>query len=434
MLGWGFIISSGCLLLFAETWSGIFAILGLVAGAWLLVDTDLLHPLTWFMPFYALYAISAPLLDLIGFRDIVQGEAVRILAIQWLAGLGFIIGAGSHICVIKRYPISTKNLKIPAYALFFISLGLTGLYIIGVLRSGSHSKYDIVLSSDPLLMFFPAFSLLLISYMVLVSYKAARKMVPIALILFVIGWHVLVVLFAGERDLLLRVLWVTVMLWHVWFKPVSKRLFLLIVVVGIVSLPFMNIMKNALLVDREAKTLNLVSYAPEVFNDEFYTASSNLALLISREQSWRPFKFGETLLWDIQRAITPGTFQRWGPNPGSWFNQEFFPGVVAKGGGQGFTFVGEGYMNFGVIGAFLWLVLLGLLIRWLYYMSSRYFMWQIVYIAAMPMFAFITRSDFSILFAQLTKHLLLPIIVLLFARHVLSNLIVLPIPRSASEG
>ena len=426
MAGWGVILSSGCLLFFAEGWSGIVAILGLIAGAWILVDADLFHPLTWFMPIYALYAVSAPLLDLIGFRGLIQGQTVRILAIQWFAGLGFIMGTGSRRYIINCYSTSTKDFKIPAYALFFASLGFTGLYIIGVLRSGAQSKYDIAQSSDPLLMFFPGFSLLIISYMILLASKLSKRRQYVVLVSFVVAWHLLVIFFAGERDLLVRVLWVTVMLWHVWRGPVSKRWLLLMSVIGIITLPSLNIAKNILLVNKEVKTTTLLSYAPEVLNDEFYTASSNLAFLLSIEDSWRPFKYGETLLGDLQRALIPGTILRWGSNPGSWFNQEFFPEVVAKGGGRGFTFVGEGYMNFGVIGAWLWLLLLGLSARWLYRMSSRRFIWQIVYISSMPLFAFVLRSDFSILFAQFSKHLLLPTLFLFFARQILRTIVVLP--------
>lgn len=430
MLGWGVIIFSGSLLLFAETWSGIIAILGLVAGAWILVETDLFHPLTWFMPFYALYSVSAPFLDLVGFRELLQGQTVRILVIQWLAGLGFILGAGSRRYTVYSYSNSIKNLSIPAYAIFFTSLSLTTLYIIGVLRLGAQTKYDIALSHDPLLNFFPAFSLLLISYMILLASKLKRRSLPLILIVFVIAWHLFIMLLVGERDLLLRVLWATVMLWHVWRRPVSKRLLIVIAIIGIVSLPVLNILKNALLVQKEMQTITVHSYAPEVLNDEFYTASSNLSLLLSNEASWRPYKYGETLLWDLQRAVIPGTVLKWGPNPGSWFNQEYFPEVVAKGGGRGFTLVGEGYMNFGVIGAMLWLGLLGLSARWLYRMSSRKIMWQIVYIASMPLFAFITRSDFSILIAQFSKHILLPTLLIFYMRHVVRSMVAIPTTRS----
>lgn len=421
MMGWGVIMFSGLLLCLGGNFGGIFAILALVPGSLLLVGADLTHPLTWFLPFYALYGISAPLLHLIGFREITGGQVFGVLSLHWLGGIGFIMGAGTHRYVLKKNIDNIKNLKVPAYVLISVSFCLTGLYMFGVARSGAQSKYDIVLSSDPFLMFYPAFTILLVSYMVLLTTKFGKSRLPFFIVTLAIIWHLLAVLFAGERDLLLRILWVTVMLWHVRQRPVSKRWTLILVVIGIITIPALGSVKNVLL-RKNVSQMNLLSFAPEILNDEFYTASSNLALLIYREDEWRPFKYGKTLLWDLQRSILPGTLVRWGPNPGSWFNHTFFPKVVEMGGGQGFTFIGEGYMNFGVFGAWLWLFFLGLSTRWLYYMGSRYIFWQIIYIASMPLFAFITRGDFSVLFAQLIKHLIFPAFAIFITKSILTKL------------
>ena len=81
--------------------------------------------------------------------------------------------------------------------------------------------------------------------------------------------------------------------------------------------------------------------------------------------------------------------------------------------------MGEGYMNFGIIGVWLWLGLLGLVVRWLYRLSIRNAMWQIVYIASMPLLIYVIRGDFSILMAQSIKHIFLPVVTISFFKIVL---------------
>lgn len=420
ILGWTVILFSSLLIVSANALASVVAMLFLVIGAWILVEGDLLHPLTWFIPLYVLYGISAPLLEIMGVRELIGGQTAKVLLMQWVGGIGFIMGAGTKRYKTERNTAGVRGLIPVAYITGSVSLVLTSLYLFGVIRSGAQNKYDIALSTEPLLMLYPAFSLLLISYMILLASKLAKKKLPVTLISFVIFWNLLSVLVSGERDLLLRIIWVTVILWHVWRKSISKRFLFILGMLIIILIPILGNMKNVLL-GREIQPIKTLQLEIVPLQDEFSTASSNLALLLFLEKYWKPYKYGKTLLWDVKRAVIPGTIVAWGSNPGSWFNQEFFPKVVDKGGGRGFTLVGEGYMNFGLVGVWLWLGLLGLVARWLYSLSFRNALWQIVYIASMPLCVFVTRGDFSILLSQLIKHISLPVFAISFLKIALNK-------------
>lgn len=91
-----------------------------------------------------------------------------------------------------------------------------------------------------------------------------------------------------------------------------------------------------------------------------------------------------------------------GPSTASWLTWTLYGPRAA---GTGFSIAGEGYLNFGIIGAFLHMVLLGIILRRLYLMfasnisASR----TIMFVASIGIFVVNVRGDTNLMFAPLVN-------------------------------
>jgi hypothetical protein len=158
-----------------------------------------------------------------------------------------------------------------------------------------------------------------------------------------------------------------------------------------------------------------------ILGGEFVTASENLSLVTIHWADTR--YYGQTLWWDVLATFRPSFLfpERRAESITNQFNMQLYRDVFASGGGQGFTLVGEGYVNFGVFGVVLWFVLIGLFARLLYMGSSKGLLGMASYVMAMPVLMIATRGDLSNIMSQCTKHIFLPIGLIALTGRVLSG-------------
>jgi oligosaccharide repeat unit polymerase len=175
--------------------------------------------------------------------------------------------------------------------------------------------------------------------------------------------------------------------------------------------PVLSGLKNIALTGEINGTLDFTNIIIAIANTEFASASYNLQVLLTNSNQWE-FFWGETLFWDLKRAIIPSIIDRNLINPTIWFNQTFFPNIYISGGGVGFSLVAEGYMNFGIVGVVIWFVILGIFVNYLYKRGAKSAIWLIIYILSMPILVFSTRADFSTILTQSIKQIALPILFL----------------------
>lgn len=400
-----------------QAWAGIVGLALLTGTALIFGRFDLLHPYTWYTPLFFLYSTSLPALIWVGVRPDI-GSLHETVMMEWIALATFIVVVGpSH----KRLSLSTKpnmNITMPCAFLFVLSVLISGTYLGYIWINNLSSKYAIVLSGSVFARLDPAFSVLALTFALLLANSLLRNRVPWVLILFTLGWTTLGLLISGERDLLFRILWVIVFLVHVLHYRIRSPVLVAMGISGVILLAVTAGLKNVLF--REVPvSIDISNTANVIFGGEFITASENLQLLI-HESPW-PFFFGETLWWDLKRAFIPGFLFPYGPSPQSLFNMHFFPEVVAIGGGRGFTLVGEGYMNLGAAGVIIWFLLLALFVRYLYAKGSKNIMWLIVYVVSMPLVVYVTRADFANLLSQFVKHIGVPVIAIVIGMQLVSG-------------
>lgn len=410
--------------------SGLFVGLGIEPSSWVLGLTiltvvlfllgkfDLLHPYTWYCPIFYLYSVSVPILVWMGVKD--ETESVWQAAfMEWLALVAFALAVGPTVRDVRlRADWITFDLKASAWMLLCASLAISAVYLGYVWKNDLSSKYAIALSESPFVRLDPAFSVYALAFAVLLGSFLRQGNVPWTLVVFSVGWNIFAFLICGERDFVFRVLWIFAFFWDCLYRRVPRWALVVFALCTIGSVPILQDLKSALLSESLPEVDVETPLAVRVISDEFLTGSDNLQVYLESRANG-PFFAGETLVWDLRRAVLPGFLFPAEKDPTRWFNETFYPEVLEKGGGKGFTLVGEGYMNFGAFGVVIWFLLLGAFVRYLYVKGTNSLAWFIIYVVSMPLIAFITRADFSNLIAQFAKHIGLPLVILFAGMHVL---------------
>jgi O-antigen polysaccharide polymerase Wzy len=434
---WLGVVVSGGLIAWGEEPSLWILGLGVLTGVlFALGRFSLLHPYTWYCPLFFLYSISVPILVWLGVRQDLE-SVKHAVSMEWLALATFSLVIGPQIrtftCPDRGFAF---DLKTTAWITLLASCAVSGLYLDHIWRNDLSSKYAIALSDSVFTRLDSSFSIYALAFSVLLAASLKKGVFPGWLVLFSLGWNTFAFLICGERDFVFRILWISLFLVDSLYRPLPRWGLAGFAIGAIALVPILQDMKNLLLLsDGPPVVAPETSMISRVLLDEFLTGSENLQTYL-QERSDGPFFFGETLLWDIKRAVLPGAIFPTERYPTRWFNETFYPDVLALGGGRGFTLVGEGYMNFGAVGVILWFLLLGCFVKYLYVRATESLAWLAVYVVSMPLIVFIIRADFSHLISQFGKHILLPMVLLYTGQHVLmwSRLKPLSSPTSQTSG
>lgn len=176
--------------------------------------------------------------------------------------------------------------------------------------------------------------------------------------------------FVGIRGWSIPPLIAYVWLWHKTKYPLPlKSLFLLSVIVLIYVFPTVKAVRNNP-DDFGANFIHTLIYSQKSFGDNLVESIAEMggtmrtiAHTIELVPKERPFALGNTylvafttvfpnLFWDLHPAVAAGL-------PGSWLTARVEPIIFANGGGLGYSFLAEAYLNFGFWGAPIALALFG---------------------------------------------------------------------------
>ncbi|WP_020006222.1 O-antigen polymerase [Salinicoccus albus] len=398
-------------------WGGILALGTLVIISWIISKFELMHPLTWFPPIFFLYSISYPLLVTLGELPNTYDKNIEVLFIQWIALATFIVVMNTSSK--KKVEINTSSLKnlMPIVTpIFWTSISITALYVAYVYSSGLTSKYAIALDNSPLGILASFFPIVVISFALIMANQLGIKgRVPKGFLLIAILYGLVVLFVLGERDFILKLLIITIFMYHVLKNRISKKKLIASGIIIISIIPILGDLKNRAFGQSEM-TVYGGDFIADILSGEFMAAGRNLANLLSNEGVvWSHF-WGETLIWDIKVLFSAGF------SPGAWFNNTFHPDLIARGGGNGFTLVGEGYMNFGVIGVVVFFAVLALFLKFLYNKALKNVVWLSIYIVTIPLAVYVIRADFATLLTQFSKQIVLPILIIFIVKSILDGI------------
>jgi oligosaccharide repeat unit polymerase len=373
-----------------------------------------MNPLTWFTPFIFLYSIAYPVLIIIEDRPYVP-LLKETLFIEWVALLTFILVFGFSEKQFYKYD-QTKmlNMKFVTFPVYLASFLLTLIYLLYIYSAGLSSKYAISMDNSIYGKLSPFFSIFVLSFVLLVAYSInVLKRIPKLIISFTLFYTLIALFIIGERDLFLRVLLVLVFLYNVLYKAISKKVLILGTFLGLSLVPIMGNLKNIALRENVVNQQDK-SFLASILSSDFGAASRNLNTLINNKDSWSYF-YGETFWWDIKVVLNMGS------SPGMWFNKTFYSDLINRGGGNGFTLIGEGYMNFGIFGVILVFASLALFLKFLYIKATTNIIWLAIYVTSIPIVIYSLRADVATILTQISKHVAIPLLTIYIVKHILEK-------------
>lgn len=370
-----------------------------------IVKMDIFHPYCWFSFFFCLYATSYAGLYLMGETSNIYGYNAEPLFYHWIALAVVLLvipikkanmaseytrnslGDIGVICLIQKIIITTLMFSV----IFF-------------LNSGYSNKGDIYQESNMIFKFiFSIAYLAIIMFAFILDSSLSNKKSDNRLLLILS--FVTVVLFGfslGERDYAFRIILIAVLTLFV-HKKIQRKLILILVPLFMLMLPLSHMFKYTMLTGELSADLDWEQFFVWLLEGEFISAGRNLQILVQNNMC--NYFGGHSLLNDFIRIFYDTGFSNQ-----LWFDIRFFDyGHKTQ---YGFTLVGEGYVNGGVVGIALIYLAVAFLMRHLYLNSFKNNFAMIAYLYMLPLFIYTTRADISNLFSPLIKHVFLSIVLI----------------------
>ncbi len=397
-------------------------------AVWLSRPRDVSHPGFWFLPIFSLYGVAFYVIVEAGLIQAYPQHASPGLLyrdpnhhfasfMHLIALLAFVAGA-SGPSVERRGFDTAAGVRQPIliWAALAFLMSLSYYHYSEVLSFGGlSSKQDIRLArEDSLGLRLTPIYVPLALVMGLVISRAmlvAPTIMPILVAAFV-GWGFLGLFITGERDIALRILIVVGFLWNFQVRRVPMSLAIAGFGVLILALPVLQAAKGLMLGGFGDVRLGLYG----LLGGEFKASGRVFTVLLSW---WPGFMYGETLVWDVLRALSFGPLQVDVVSTSQWFNREFLGQDAA---GWGFSLVGEFYLNFGAIGVIAGFYLFGKISLWLYYRQARSPAALVGYAVYASIAIYAVRGDAALLLGSPIKLVLIPIAILIFGEKVLGLL------------
>lgn len=364
----------------------------LILGAMSIVSFDISHPYFWYSFVFMLYSVSYPIMWITGATHDIYVYTKSLMLSQWLAlsTLLLVVGpARTDYEGLKYKSRSASNLRL----IMLIPILAIIPTILKISQGGFTHKSEIY-SEGSLLIFigFRAVLVLLILFTINLTracllYGAINKKITVIVFILIFG----VVYYSGERDLIIRPF---VILSLVYFVLVKRRkLDLFLIFIGLFSVLLIPMLADfkyfGLTGERNVSERSVVM---RLLNSEFQSASKNLQIVLLDESTKGIFQ-GATLISSVIRTFKMDKLLDLEIDTGiKWYNRTYF---APNRAGQGFTLVGEGYINFGYAGIVLVFVFVGILIKIIYRKSNQGVYHFSYYILSIPVFMYSIRADLA---------------------------------------
>ena len=327
------------------------------------------------------------------------GYSKEMMFYQWI-GLATIL----FVLPSKRYTIETnlKNKMISSKCISFVLDFVLIYLVIAILMfiSGGYSnKNDIYANGNIFIRLsfnLAYFAILLYAYELYEELYESGKVLIWNMVKSV-GVIVLFGFASGERDYMFTVVMLTILLMFL-FGKIKRSVLFACIPAGVIILPLSNSFKYFVLTGKVSAVFDINNLLVEFLDGEFISAGRNLQILINNH--CENYFGGKSVLNDFIRVFFTTSYSNQ-----TWFNDSFFPSVNSTQ--YGFSMVGEGYVNGGVLGIVLIYIFLGCLLRYLYISASKSQYKMMIYLYMLPLFVYATRADLANVLSPLLKYALL---------------------------
>lgn len=183
--------------------------------------------------------------------------------------------------------------------------------------------------------------------------------------------HAMSYFFLGQRNVAIMPLLSFAWLWHQLIRPISKVFlgsvgaFLLLIVFPVVGSSRNVAGEDRLSVDTLLNTFTSINNPLVAVFSEMGGSMNTIAYTIELVPKFREFQWGSEYLYALF-TLVPNLFWKLHPTvarglPGRWLVWAVKPDDAARGGGLGYSFIAEAYLNFGWFGAPIALGVIGFL-------------------------------------------------------------------------
>jgi len=193
--------------------------------------------------------------------------------------------------------------------------------------------------------------------------------------------YAMIYFFLGQRNVAVMPLLSFAWLWHQLIRPISKvflgsvAAFMLFIVFPLVGANRDSAGGDRLSVDALLNTFTSINNPLVAVFSEMGGSMNTIAYTIELVPRFREFQWGAEYLYALL-TIVPNLFWKLHPTvargvPGLWLTWAVNPEFAARGGGLGYSFIAEAYLNFGWFGAPIALGVLGFLFAKLVLWTDR---------------------------------------------------------------
>ena len=287
---------------------------------------------------------------------------------------------------------------------YFIFSFLTILLNIKFLMSGVTDKGDAILNGIIRYNFvYNWFTV--ISIVFLVSIRDSKKYIFYFILTLIVC--LFTSLNTGERDVILNFI-LTFLVLNISLKKISKKKALIVIMITGLSIPILQGLKTIFIKDvTTVISGDALPFVVRLLQGEFMSASRNLDWLLARNNQYDLF-LGANLIKDILVGISPISLGI--QNSQTWFNETFFPNIVATGQGYGFSLYGSFLISFGFLGLVFLTLLYSLFL--VIFFNKRYkspFLFLLSLFMITPAI-YSQRGDLSVVLSYIIKQNILPLL------------------------
>lgn len=343
-----------------------------------------------------LYGGSLPLLTYLRGESVSEvastAAIVTAFAVTVLSTVFFLLGYRSKVGVRVSNslpligPVSVRDLRVITIAVVMAAMLWFGLFVYSVgglgsfLRAGYADIYEIEEGKEYL-----GFSLALMPVCVLLIFHLANRTRSSAawLVTALAVASSTVLLLSGSRRRLLITIVLSVLVYcHYAIRRISTKLLLSLAFVGALAVSSLGLLRS--IPPEELATRRTVEFlADQPPSQLFYTFLEigepatdfeTFPFIVNEISNGMPFQWGRTYI-EAPLILIPRVLYPNRPLTASqWYTSKFFPDVAAQLGGRPLFFLGEAYLNFGVLGppALMFLVGVGCRIVYTYLQRNRF--------------------------------------------------------------
>ena len=383
--------------------------IGLVFLISILLKLDIKNPMISFLMIFILYQISYPILNKLGIKVF---EYITLNSnyyfYSWIATISFVLfyGSVSNIEYDKNRLTVSINSKY-TNIIYIILATISIISSIFVIKSGYQSKSEIGNSNNLILslgnMSYTALIIYPLYYLMSGNIKAKHKVLITVLnsIIMLFG-----VFTFGERSYFLNYL-VALIIYYFTYNKINIKKAIIISILLLILLSSSSSLKMLFTSSRYINTGNdnvFISF----LNSDFESAGFNFNYLLNNNDQFE--LKGKSYIYDFLSPLDDFIdISKY--NSTKWYKNKYWSDRKT---GLGFSIIGEGYVNFGLIGIVLEMFIIARLTKFMYKLSNKGYYLYIIYIGYMSLLMYSSRQSIASIISPLFKYHILIALIMYF--------------------